>query len=208
MTGVLSLSLTDFQCSIPVFDGLLPEPFNDIVLTLLYQTAKWHALAKLRVHSESTLNHLEVQTKILGQQMRAFRDTTKDTFSTVELPSETAARKRRSLATKGNVTAQPRGPLKKVLNLHTYKFHALGDYIQSIRLFGTIDSYSTQLVCTSQTFIHAAEHSFPPRVNLRTGLSNVYSHSRTRRMRSLKSQPSTAAKLVQARRRLRELTIS
>ena len=53
--------------------------------------AKWHALAKLRTHSESTLNHLEVQTKILGQRMRAFRDATKDAFNTVELPSETAA---------------------------------------------------------------------------------------------------------------------
>jgi len=81
--------------------------------------------------------------------MRAFRDTTKDAFNTVELPSETAARKRRSLATEGDITAQSRGPLKRVLNLQTYKFHALGDYVQSIRLFGTTDSYSTQLVRTS-----------------------------------------------------------
>jgi len=131
------------------------------VLTLLYQAAKWHALAKLRVHSESTLNHLEAQTKILGQQMRAFRDTTKDSFNTVELPSETAARKRRSLATEGDTSTRPRGPLKKVLNLRTYKFHALGDYVQSIRLFGTVDSYSTQLVCVSQIFIRAAGRSFP-----------------------------------------------
>jgi len=109
--------------------------------------AKWHALAKLRVHSESTLNHLEAQTKILGQRMRAFRDATKDAFNTVELAGEAAARKRRSA--EGNITTQPRGPLKKALNLNTYKFHALGDYVQSIRLFGTVDSYSTQLVCMS-----------------------------------------------------------
>ena len=79
--------------------------------------------------------------------MRSFRDVTKDAFNTVELPSETAARKRRSLTAESGTNTQLRGPLKKVLNLHTYKFHALGDYVQSIRVFGTVDSYSTQLVC-------------------------------------------------------------
>ncbi|KAJ7830053.1 hypothetical protein B0H14DRAFT_1199605 [Mycena olivaceomarginata] len=34
---------------------------------------------------------------------------------------------------------------KKVLNMNTYKYHSLGDYIQFIRLFGPTDSYSTQL---------------------------------------------------------------
>jgi hypothetical protein len=127
------------------------------------------------------------------------RDATKDAFNTVELPSETAARKPRSLAAGGDTTAQPRGPLKKALNLQTYKFHALGDYVQSIRLFGTTDSYSTQLVCASRIFVHAAGRSLPRRVNLHTGLSNVYLRSRTRGTRSLKLRPSTTAKLVQAR---------
>lgn len=35
----------------------------------------------------------------------------------------------------------------RFLNLITYKWHALGDYVKSIRLFGTTDSYSTQIVC-------------------------------------------------------------
>lgn len=35
----------------------------------------------------------------------------------------------------------------KVLNLSTYKVHALGDYVNTIRTFGTTDSYSTQTVC-------------------------------------------------------------
>jgi hypothetical protein len=118
-----------------------------MVLTLLFQTAKWHALAKLRVHSESTLNHLESQTKVFGHRMRAFRDATKSEFNTVELPGESAARRRRSLMAGGDSVAKQRGSSKKTLNLQTYKFHALGDYVQSIRLFGTVDSYSTQLVC-------------------------------------------------------------
>src|SRR6266498_1347136 len=34
----------------------------------------------------------------------------------------------------------------KTLNIFTYKFHALGDYVWTIRLFGGTDSFSTQLV--------------------------------------------------------------
>ena len=38
------------------------------------------------------------------------------------------------------------GHRPKVLNLRTYKLHALGDYVVQIRMFGTTDSYSTQPV--------------------------------------------------------------
>lgn len=120
------------QCSIPVFEGLLPEPFNGMLLRLLYKAAEWHALAKLRMHSDSTLNLLEAVTREFGRLMRQFRDKTAEKYNTVELPSETA-RKRGT------------GPSKKELNLNTYKFHALGDYVATIRLFGTTDSYSTQV---------------------------------------------------------------
>jgi hypothetical protein len=34
----------------------------------------------------------------------------------------------------------------KTLNLNTYKFHSLGDVVPTIRMFGTTDSYSTQMV--------------------------------------------------------------
>ncbi len=32
------------------------------------------------------------------------------------------------------------------LNIMTIKYHFLGDYVRQIRLWGTTDSYSTQLV--------------------------------------------------------------
>jgi len=114
-----------------VFDGLLPEPFNGMVLRLLYKAAEWHALAKLWLHTDSTLDLLESVTREFGRLTRQFRDKTWDKFNTVELPREAGARK---------------GGAKKKLNLNTYKFHALGDYVATIRLFGTTDSYSTQLV--------------------------------------------------------------
>jgi hypothetical protein len=38
-------------------------------------------------------------------------------------------------------------PQPKTLNLNTYKIHALGNYVSTIREFGTTDSYSTEMVC-------------------------------------------------------------
>jgi hypothetical protein len=38
------------------------------------------------------------------------------------------------------------GRQPKQFNLNTYKYHALGDYSNTIRRFGTTDSYSTQTV--------------------------------------------------------------
>ena len=137
------------KCSIPAFEGLLPEPFNTIIMTLLYRTAEWHAFAKLRLHTESTLQHLERLTTELGQLMREFRDATQSGFATFELPKETGARKRRQKSGKGKekaVAGNTSGRKPKILNLFTYKWHALGDYVRTIRLFGGTDGFSTQVV--------------------------------------------------------------
>ena len=126
---------SDDQCSIPVFEGLLPEPFNGMLLRLLYKAAEWHALAKLRMHTDSTLDLLRAVTREFGYLMQQFRDRTSDEFNTAELPNETGTQK-----------SGGRSFTKKKLNLNTYKFHALGDYVATICLFRTTDSYSTQLV--------------------------------------------------------------
>lgn len=132
-----------------MFEGLLEEPYNTILMTLLYRTAEWHAFAKLRLHTESTLQHLERLTTELGQLMRKFRDTTQSAFATFELPKETEARKRRQNSGKGKEKAaagNASGKKSKTLNLFTYKWHALGDYVRAIRLFGPTDGFSTQVV--------------------------------------------------------------
>ena len=131
-----------------MFEGLLPEPFNGILLRLLYKAAEWHALAKLRLHTESTLDLLEATTKEFGRLMRQFRGKTSDGFDTVELPHGADARK-----------GGPRSSKKKTLNLNTYKFHALADYVATIQLFGTTDSYSTMLV--SLSFILSSNTQYP-----------------------------------------------
>ena len=90
---------------------------------LLYRTAEWHAFAKLRLHTESTLNHLEKLTTELGRLMRKFRDVTKSDFATFELPREIAARKRRSKGKETEATSNPASTSRKpkTLNLFTYK---------------------------------------------------------------------------------------
>lgn len=144
-----------------MFEGLLPEPFNGMLLRLLYKAAEWQALAKLRLHTDPTLDLLEAVTKEFGYLMRQFRDKTSTEFNTVELPRGADARKGGSHSSK-----------KKTLNLNTYKFHALGDYVATIRLFGTTDSYSTLLVSSIPYYI--PQYSVDPRVNYRIAYSNAY----------------------------------
>ena len=57
------------QCSIPVFKGLLDEPHNKCIMKLLYQTAEWHTLGKLRMHTDNTLEQLHHLTKEFGALM-------------------------------------------------------------------------------------------------------------------------------------------
>jgi hypothetical protein len=147
-------------------------------MKLLYKTAELHGFAKLRIHTDSTLQWLETLTKEFGQLMRDFRAQSCSEFQTVELPREAAARHRQQQpehaeAKSSSTRCQPGVNIStgiqtegshslpappaaqslisasrkvKKLNLFTLKFHFLGDYVQTIRLFGGTDSYSTQLV--------------------------------------------------------------
>ena len=142
-----------------MFEGLLPELFNRMLLWLLYKAAKWHALAKLRMHMDSTLGILEAVTREFGHLMRQFHNRTLDVFDTVELPCEAGIQKSRTQSS-----------TKKKLNLNTYKFHALGDYVETIRLFGTTNSYLTQLVSSIICLFYVHKSLFSHRENLHTAL--------------------------------------
>ena len=138
-------------------------------MDLLFELATWHALAKLRLHTESTVRALETSTNRLGTTLRKFQSTICAELVTHDLPSEEAARGRRKAAkakakTKAPVPSKkgkgketdapieaPIGKKKKkssvrVFNLSCYKPHSLGDYAKTIRLLGTTDGYSTQTV--------------------------------------------------------------
>ena len=138
------------QCAIPAFEGLLHGDHDKRLLKLLYRTAEWHGLAKLRMHTQATLDHLETLTNEYGRLMRSFHDLMCSQFTTKELQRDVDVRKRaqqhaqaRGLS-KGSISISERW--EKTFNLFTPKFHALGDYVRTIQMFGTTDSYSTQVV--------------------------------------------------------------
>jgi len=92
--------LNCIQCSLPVFEHLLPEPHNKIMMDLLFVLCTWHACAKLRLHTSSTLQILKNTTKALGKQMRYWVKKTCSAFETRRLPKEESARDRRKAASK------------------------------------------------------------------------------------------------------------
>jgi len=55
------------QCSILAFEDLLDEPHNKRLMKLLYRTAEWHGFAKLKIHTDCMLQHLEDTHKTLWQ---------------------------------------------------------------------------------------------------------------------------------------------
>ncbi|KAG1844851.1 hypothetical protein DFJ58DRAFT_731120 [Suillus subalutaceus] len=164
------------SCAIPVFEGRFPAPHDVIVQSLLYRFAQWHALAKLRLHSESTLDFLEDTFKKLSRQLRKFHDCTCAAFSTVELPKEKAARLRKFVQGVGPHDAPPgsSGPKVKMFNLNTYKFHAMGDYVHTIKFFGTTDSFTTQI----GELAHRALKSFYPLTSKHHTSAQLAKHER------------------------------
>lgn len=115
-------------------------------MSLLYLACWFHSLAKLKMHSESTLSCLTTVTAAFGRTMRRFKMQTCDHIPTFELDRELDARARRLARENPAAPTSAGGKKQKSFNLFTYKFHALGNYVSSIRRFGTTDSYSTAIV--------------------------------------------------------------
>jgi len=147
------MSLTKTQCTLPVFEGILPRPHNKLVQDLIFMLCMWHALAKLRLHTSTTLKHLQTMTKELGKILQSFAKTTRTDFETTDLLCEQAARARRHAAkdstkrTGGASTKKTSpGATCRFFNLLTYKLHSLGDYFWAILMYGSMDNYSMQVV--------------------------------------------------------------
>ena len=81
------------QCAIPAFEDLLGDSHNKHLLKLLYWTVEWHGFAKLRLHTQATLDHLELLTKEYSHLMRNFCNLTCSQFETKELQWEVNAQK-------------------------------------------------------------------------------------------------------------------
>jgi nucleoid-associated protein YgaU len=80
----------------PVFEALLPNTgYGQAMISLIAICARWHALAKLRMHTDDTLQMLEEATTELGSQFRSFVRDVCEHIATRELPAEAAEREER-----------------------------------------------------------------------------------------------------------------
>lgn len=107
MYTFLLLCVLCWQSAIPVFDGLFDGEDGEDILRLLFACAHWHALAKLRMHTDQTLALLDEATSLLGVKFRRFVNHTCGKFNTRELQREANARARRA-AKKSSTSSAPR----------------------------------------------------------------------------------------------------
>lgn len=84
-------------------------------MALLFVLAKWHSLAKLRLHTDHTLDLMDNLTTELGDQFRTFETGTCFAIKTKELPREYQARKRREARRKANLAVKT-GSKRRKLN--------------------------------------------------------------------------------------------
>jgi hypothetical protein len=87
-------------------------------MELIFVMAHWHALAKLRMHNDLTLNIMEAVTVSLGKKLRKFSQITCSAFATKELPREYNARIRRCTK-KAAITAHKTARTSSSNNLNT-----------------------------------------------------------------------------------------
>ncbi|KAK7442740.1 hypothetical protein VKT23_015987 [Stygiomarasmius scandens] len=127
----------------PCIEGLFPEPHNSEILDLIFDLQNWHAHAKLRLHTDATLQSFSHATKEIGKALRFFASTTSKAYETTELPQELQSRIRTQIRNeKQDISNIPR---VTGYSLPTwYKFHALGHYVNHIQLYGTTDGFSAQ----------------------------------------------------------------
>lgn len=165
-------------CSMAAFEGLFPDEHNIFVQDLLFSLLTWHAISKLRVHTDTSLDLLLKAKRNLGVELQRFVENICNAYETRELPSERAKRERTEARRRekqrrrqqqqqdpsqqqGQAShqrpeqsdQQPNGagakgnrPRRAKFNLNTYKAHAPEHYLQDIRQFGSLDSFSTQIV--------------------------------------------------------------
>jgi hypothetical protein len=139
------------QCALPVLDGLLPKEFQGVVNKLVFSANDWYALAKLRLHTDSSLRLLERRTTDIGRLMRQYSRVTADVHM-VELPAEVEKRKRHAakVAQKNGDAQGSRADTssgtarRRPFTFATFKAHNMGNYVLSIRQFGEVGSYSTE----------------------------------------------------------------
>lgn len=106
--------------------------------------ATYHALGKLRLHTDDTLSYWEIVIRLLGDLLRHFRDVICPCYVTKETTREVQSRAKRT-AKKGGASVDS-SRREKVFNLNTIKLHAMCDGPSTVRYYGTTDNYTTAVV--------------------------------------------------------------
>ncbi|KAH9911827.1 uncharacterized protein BXZ73DRAFT_93312 [Epithele typhae] len=145
---------------IPAFQGLLPAKDDAVISGLLFELANWHALAKLRLHTEVTVDIFKDATTHMYDAFRAFK-TTCTRYEVYESKNEFQARLRREAAIDPqHVDGQRK---KKPCNIwERPKFHGVSHAPDTVEDSGPLDGGSTQ--------------TFYPRTNKVEFVSQIANH--------------------------------
>ena len=126
------------------------------MIELLLTFATWHALAKLHIHTETSLRLLDTATTALGNALRYFARVTCPEFNTFETSAEYTKRQRQHAATTSTTAPLPTSRQPRSFSLKTIKLHFLGDYVSCIKMFGTTDNYNSAIV--RQVSVHSSHN--------------------------------------------------
>lgn len=129
----------------PCIDRFLPEPHNTSVLSMLFVLGTGHSLAKLRIHTNSSLELLDDATTCLGITLWYFTWVICPEFAMKETAAKFSKRKRQE-ATSTTQASDSNTRKPRIFNMKTIKLHSLGDYVSNIQKYGTTDLYDTSIV--------------------------------------------------------------
>ncbi|KAG6808398.1 hypothetical protein H0H92_004278 [Tricholoma furcatifolium] len=142
------------QCAGPCFEGFFRRKIDSKIQDLLFIAAAWHASAKLRVHTDNTLDIFRGLTREFTRQIQYFATQICPHFDTIATPAEAATSLRAAAAkmkkngdhTVGSILSTSGSKrMAKTFKIDTPKFHSIVHYPESIARYGTTDSYSTQM---------------------------------------------------------------
>ncbi|KAF8815986.1 hypothetical protein BYT27DRAFT_7185715 [Phlegmacium glaucopus] len=178
------------QCSLPVFEHLLPEPHNKINTTkeLGKQICYWVKKMCSVFETPAAASKPNSSAKGKSTTLAPERGTTRgcgrgrgrpagplkgrSAGGSSKVPKASTSKEKGSRTSgKGKNEAQA-SKLRKFFNLCTYKLHALGDYVAAIARYGTTDNYSTQ--------VGELEHRRVKRFYARTNKNKAFTRQITR----------------------------
>lgn len=150
ITEMKQMTASDYedilQCALPLFEGLLPDEHDKKVLNVLYLLASFYTSSKLHMHTDRTVSDNRNLISLLGEAIRQFKKYTCAEHE-AEVPPNEGRRVRRKARQMGGATIIRKTVMQYSFNMNTSKMHSLGDYPYHIINFGSLNSYTTEVVC-------------------------------------------------------------